>query len=109
VTVILDDIANDGELGEGDNVHADVENVIGGNGDDKLEGSAANNVLRGGNGNDTLSGNAGNDTLDGGAGSDELFGNAGDRDQADYTNTFSGMIVSIDDVANDGPVGQHDN
>jgi Ca2+-binding RTX toxin-like protein len=109
VFVILDDVANDGEIGEGDNVHADVENVIGGDGDDKIEGSAANNVLRGGNGNDTLSGNAGNDTLDGGAGSDEMFGNAGARDMADYTNTFSPMIITLDDNPNDGPFGQNDN
>ena len=76
VTVAIDGLKNDGETGEGDYVHYDVENLTGGNGDDHLTGSSAGNVLWGGQGNDTLDGKGGGytdgvfiaDQLDGGGG-----------------------------------------
>ncbi len=64
----------------------DTPFLIGGNGDDILFGSAANEVLRGfngndradaGSGNDQLYGGNGNDVLNGGAGNDQLFGENG--------------------------------
>jgi Ca2+-binding RTX toxin-like protein len=64
-----------------------VENVTGGDSNDRLVGSASNNVLSGGNGNDVLIGGAGDDTLDGdngrdlvigGSGADRVHGNAAD-------------------------------
>jgi Ca2+-binding RTX toxin-like protein len=78
---------NEGAVGEGDSV--DVENVIGGSGDDTMIGgdpvrgfgktakSLPPNVFRGGPGNDRLSGLAGADQLDGGAGKDRLSGGDG--------------------------------
>jgi Ca2+-binding RTX toxin-like protein len=96
LTITLDDVANDGETGEGDNVHSDVENLIGGSGRDTLVGSGAANaldgrdgddiivgasgddVVTGGNGNDTLSGSNGNDTVIGADGEDFLDGGADD-------------------------------
>jgi uncharacterized delta-60 repeat protein len=78
VTVSIDGVANDGGPGENDNVYTDVENLVGGYGDDKLTGSAADNVLDGGDGDDDLRGGGGNDTLTGGAGKDQLRGQAGD-------------------------------
>ena len=86
LVITLDNVANDGVAGENDNVRDDVENVIGGSGNDKITGSSANNILRGGKGNDSLYGgggadalfgNDGNDLLDGGAGDDYLEGGAG--------------------------------
>jgi Ca2+-binding RTX toxin-like protein len=68
-----------------------VENVVGGSGDDDIGGDANQNFLSGGNGNDALSGKAGDDrllgsfgddTLKGGSGNDWLQGNAG-RDHLD--------------------------
>ena len=59
--------ADDGSVGETDDVGGDIERVDGGTGDDTLIGSS---------GNDLLYGNAGNDTLDGGAGADLLAGGA---------------------------------
>ncbi len=64
--------ANDGEKKEGDDVGADVENVLGGRGKDVLIGNAAKNLLRGGPGNDKLTGGAGVDQLYGDAGNDVL-------------------------------------
>ena len=63
-----------------------IENVIGGNGRDRITGNMAENDLRGRNnadllaglnGADTLRGGDGSDTLRGGDGDDLLFGNGG--------------------------------
>jgi Ca2+-binding RTX toxin-like protein len=72
VAVALDDVPGDGEFGENDNVHADVENVRGGGGPDTLVGSAAANSLDGGAGEDYSDGGAGSDTLTGGDSGDVL-------------------------------------
>jgi Ca2+-binding RTX toxin-like protein len=76
-------------------MYVDTPQLIGGNGDDNLFGSAANETLTGGNGNDieragsgadllwggngddNLDASAGNDTLYGERGSDSLIGGAG--------------------------------
>jgi uncharacterized repeat protein (TIGR02059 family) len=47
-----------------------IENAIGGSGDDAIVGNSTNNVLDGRSGNDLLTGGAGNDTLIGGSGTD---------------------------------------
>lgn len=74
VNVSLDDNANDGEAGEGDNVGSDVETVIGGNGSDTLTGSNNEEILNGGAGDDHLYGGGGADDLSGGPGDDDLHG-----------------------------------
>jgi len=58
----LDVSADDGEVGEGDTVGIDVENIIGGGGNDILTGSARNNIIIGGAGNDSIHGAGGVDT-----------------------------------------------
>jgi Ca2+-binding RTX toxin-like protein len=78
VTVTLDGIANDGAVGEMDNVRADVEQVFGGHAADTLRGNGADNRLNGADGNDTIMGLGGDDTLDGGTGHDTLDGGGGD-------------------------------
>jgi|SRR3954470_9696472 Ca2+-binding RTX toxin-like protein len=86
VHVTLDDVADDGHAGEGDNVHTDVEWVNGTfQGDDTLVGDAANNVLNGYGGNDTLLGGAGDDSLSGDVGNDVLDGGAGKDSLSGYT------------------------
>jgi myo-inositol-hexaphosphate 3-phosphohydrolase len=72
VTVTLDDLANDGAVGEGDNVGADVERVTTGSGNDSIAGSAAGNLLKAADGADVLTGGFGKDTLEGGGGNDQL-------------------------------------
>lgn len=51
---------------------AEIENVVGGRGDDFITGNEADNSISGGDGVDILVGNAGADTLLGGNGSDQL-------------------------------------
>jgi Ca2+-binding RTX toxin-like protein len=65
VTVDLDDVADDGAAGEGDNVHSDIEDLYGTGGDDTLTGDADANLLNGLSGSDTLRGGGGDDRLEG--------------------------------------------
>jgi Ca2+-binding RTX toxin-like protein len=135
LTVTINNVANDGAAGEGDNVKTDVENVDGGEGADTITGSSLDNVLVGRNGNDHLNGLAGDDelygefqgfggssssnTLDGGTGDDLLSGGTfgpdaliggGGFDTASYTNYFgTPVVITINDVANDGAGGEGDN
>jgi Ca2+-binding RTX toxin-like protein len=90
VVVSLDGVANDGAVGEGDNVAPDVENVTGGKANDAIDGSSLPNTLVGGLGADTLNGEtgndilnaqdgiSGNDTVDGGDGTDTCTADPGD-------------------------------
>ena len=56
VTADLDGSADDGELGETDNIRTDVEDLLGGAGDDDLSGNVRDNRLDGGPGPDDLGG-----------------------------------------------------
>ena len=55
-----------------------------------------------------LMGNAGNDTLVGGDGADIYAGNEG-KDVADYSARYSNLIITLDNVANDGRANEGDN
>lgn len=104
VTVTIDGFTGDGQMAEGDNVATDVENVIGGSGDDMIVGSSAANLLSGGPGVDTLDGAQGADTLDGGAGNDVLEGSLG-SDTVTYAGRTTPVVVTLGDgIANDGEV-----
>ena len=59
---------------------AQIENAIGGDGNDTLIGNELNNEIIGGNGADTLRGNGGNDFFTGGAGGDTFVFTIGDGD-----------------------------
>jgi RTX calcium-binding nonapeptide repeat (4 copies) len=63
VTVTLDGLPGDGAPGEGDHLAADVENVIGTFGSDRLVGSDGPNRLDGGEGDDEIVGAGGDDRL----------------------------------------------
>ncbi|MBB2910790.1 Ca2+-binding RTX toxin-like protein [Streptosporangium becharense] len=76
--VSLDGNADDGEGSEGDDMRADVENVLGGKVDDTVTGNDAANKLDGRGGTDTISGRGGDDDLIGGGGKDVLKGEGGD-------------------------------
>jgi parallel beta-helix repeat protein len=104
LTVSLDNVANDGQSGEGDNVKSDVENVTGGSGNDTLTGSDGNNTLVGNGGGDTLYGKYGSDVLRGNAGSDALWG-----DPQGDSNTACGADTVIGGDGNDYCYGGYGN
>jgi Ca2+-binding RTX toxin-like protein len=119
VVVTLDNLANDGAAGEGDN--AQVENVTGGSGNDSITGSNAVNRIGGGPGADRLVGGSGNDVLTGGAGddtfdernsangADDLDGGEG-FDITTYARRTSAVVVDLDGLGHndDGQVGEGD-
>ena len=82
--------ADDGEVGEGDDVGADVEGVLGGSGNDDIAGNDDDNVLRGGPGNDQIDGGEGDDVVDGDGGNDDLEGGDGE----DMASFFGGPAVT---------------
>lgn len=75
-SMTFDDVALDQNLGIA--FGCKIENVIGGKGDDVIEGNALANRIEGGSGADVLSGLANNDVLAGGAGRDTEKGGKGD-------------------------------
>ena len=135
LTLSLDDQPNDGLAGNAsDNIHTDVENLIGGSagdalsgsdqpnsldggggddsitagaGDDALTGGAGNDAEAGGDGADQLSGDGGDDSLDGGAGPDAFQGGDG-TDLADYSSRAQAVAVTLDDAPGDGELGEND-
>jgi serralysin len=87
---------DDGRKGEGDTIGADVENLLGGRGNDRLVGNGKANYLDGREANDKLYGQGGNDTLLGHRGVDKMYGGAGD-DWLDGNDT-PGVYDEFDEV-----------
>jgi Ca2+-binding RTX toxin-like protein len=116
VTASLDGAANDGTVGEGENVPADVEGLQGGSFADTLSGAAGPDTLLGGPSGDTLEGWSGDDVLDGQAGGDTLHSGAGadtlsggtDRDSLSYAGVGQAVYVVQNGAADDGMLGEHD-
>jgi Ca2+-binding RTX toxin-like protein len=109
VAVTADGVAgDDGQAGEGDNVNADVETILGGAGNDTLSGGSAfiDNVLYGNGGNDRLNGGFGDDVLYGGAGNDTLCGDAGNdtcygETGDDHLDDYQAFMNESEDFGND--------
>ena len=73
---------------------ADIENVIGGSGNDLIVGNHRNNDLDGGDGDDVIAGGVGNDTIDGGAGDDIAVIDADIDDVTNVTVSGNEMILT---------------
>jgi Ca2+-binding RTX toxin-like protein len=108
VTVTIDGVKNDGVWG-GDNVGVTTENVVGSTGNDTITGrNAVTNRLVGGGGDDVLNGLGGNDSLEGGTGADQLIGGAG-VDTVDYSARSAAVQALVGNgVADDGEAGEGD-
>ena len=87
----------------GNDTLVDIENLLGGPGDDRLEGDLFMNRLEGGGGNDNLlggeepdvlQGGPGDDILQGGTEDDEVNGGVG-SDTADYSAAVGRVRVSL--------------
>jgi len=89
--------------GEQDVIEADIENIVGGAGDDRLvaaKDSKAKHSVNGGPGNDTLLSSVGSSTT--------LIGGPG-VDTVDYSDRTTGIAATIgDNKANDGATGDAD-
>jgi Ca2+-binding RTX toxin-like protein len=85
LTVRLDNLANDGQAGEGDNYKADLEAFLLGSGNDIVDADEApanaveaQNFFDGGAGSETVHGGAGDDALYGDDDNDNPFAGDGD-------------------------------
>jgi len=133
MTAYIDGTADSGETDEGDTIKCDIENLIGGAGNDILYGTtypaadsegslatgcvlATNNVISGGAGNDTIYGGAGDDELNGDAGGDTIYGETGldlidggeDTDTIDCGTLGEGDdCVDVDDCTEDNQETTH--
>jgi Ca2+-binding RTX toxin-like protein len=100
LNVTLDDVANDGHGGEGDNVHSDIEDLDTWSGDDMIVGSSAANVIDGTAGNDTIDGAGGEDFIYGSGGNDTIRARDGFNDLVDCGSGSDVVVVdSIDMVS----------
>lgn len=79
----------------------DVENVLGGAGNDSIRGSDVANILIGGSGNDVLFGGVGNDALDGGVGIDRVDYDGLASDYSFARNADGSVTVASDLYGND--------
>ncbi len=96
VTADLDGAADDGETAEVDNVRPDVEQLLGGVGNDTLTGNNSTNVLDGGPGDDQLDpGKGQNDVMTGGDGVDTVT----------YATRTLPVTLDADGAADDGEAG----
>ncbi len=82
------------DLDSGDSVISlvyNIDNVIGGSGNDFIRGNSNKNVIHGGDGNDFITGRDGADTLEGGEGDDTLYGSF---DLTDLTDIVVPLLVN---------------
>ena len=84
------------DAGIGKDSLASIENVIGGDFNDVLIGSAGNNELDGGAGNDTVNGGNGNDLIIDtvASGNDKYIGGGG-ADTVDYSSALAAITVNL--------------
>lgn len=128
LTITMSGVTGSGQSGESDKLELDVENIIGGAGNDTISGNVSSNDIKGGAGNDILWGGLAGacsatvdvDTLDGEAGNDtfkmtalsdcadSLTGGAG-IDTADYQLRTNSLTITLDNGALDGESAEKDN
>jgi hypothetical protein len=98
VTVTLDDLPGDGPAGENDNIHSDVEDIVGTVGTDVITGGTGGNIIDGFDGNDVLSGGAGADLLRGGDDNDVITSRDGLAELVDCGSGDDTVIADDSDV-----------
>jgi Ca2+-binding RTX toxin-like protein len=109
LTVVMDGATPSGEAGEKDIIGADVENIIGGDGNDSLTGNDQSNEFTGGKGDDVLYGLAGDDLFIEEATAEEsgndVYHGGDDIDTVNYSTRTAegeGVTLSIDNAPDSG-------
>ena len=98
VTITLGGSVNSGAAGENDTLINDIENAIGGSGNDTITGDSGANTLSGGNGNDVIDGGTGTDSIAGGAGIDTVS----------YASRTNPVTVTLGGSSTNGESGEND-
>jgi Ca2+-binding RTX toxin-like protein len=107
VEVTLDGKPDSGAPGERTIVEPDVEDIVGGNGDNTLIGNTGRNKITGGPGNDYIDGGGGDDVLDGGLGTNTILCGPG-KSIVNYTWETDPIRFAPDGLPFSGAAGQHD-
>jgi Ca2+-binding RTX toxin-like protein len=112
VTASKDDLANDGRAGDADNIHSDVEKLIGSPHADTLTGNANHGTrFAGGDGDDVMTAVGGRSVFEAGGdddGADVIRGGKG-LDELDYTERSEPVEVTVDGgTHDDGELGEGD-
>ena len=105
LSLTFDGVVNDGAPGENDDIEADVEGVVGGDGDDLIVGNGGDNLASGGPGNDTFRMGAGTDVIGISTTNGDL---TTDFDTVDYSD-HAGPITIDFATPFQGEVGENDN
>jgi Ca2+-binding RTX toxin-like protein len=77
---------------------SNIENIVGGNGNDTLVGSALKNLLSGGEGNDLITGGGGQDLLAGGGGADQFIYTLITDSIAGAFDVIGGFEIGVDTI-----------
>jgi hypothetical protein len=103
LSISLDDVANDGTTGEGDNIHSDVEDVVAGTTmSATVAGSDAGNVIIATGGPASITGGGGSDSLNGGLAGDTIDARDGYADRVACSGgTDTVKADQLDQVASD--------
>ena len=88
----------DGRAEEGDNIGTDVEDLSGGEGNDRILGNDGGGTLDGKGGNDTIDGRGGFDTFAGGSGNDSVLARDGNREQIDCGDGVDSSVTDTTDT-----------
>jgi RTX calcium-binding nonapeptide repeat (4 copies) len=125
VSVRVNELPDDGVMGEGDDVRGKITGLGGGSGDDLLEAGTRGSTLSGGAGDDRLLGGlgpdvalggegddaveagAGKDRIEGGPGADIMGGGPG-TDVVSYSTAPGPVQVTLGDGPGDGAAGEND-
>ena len=87
--------------GFSEDIVKNIENIVGGSGNDILTGDGSANILEGRSGDDLISGQGGNDTLDGGLGIDTARYSEKSTAVVVTLNGSLGTVVTVGGVAED--------
>jgi Ca2+-binding RTX toxin-like protein len=117
--------ADDGEIGEHDDVRYSTENITSGKGDDVLVGNKLKNAIKGGDGNDTIAGGAAGTPCAAASDADTLLGEVGDdtfmmpiktcrailtggdgNNTADFSGRKAVLTLKNNGTADDGETGE---
>lgn len=107
VSITFDNVVNDGQAGENDVINADVENMVGGLGNDTLTGNAAGNRIEGATGSDTIRPGLGADIVNGGGGG--TTSSTSETDTLTYSERTASVIINPNSYPTQGgEAGEND-